>query len=95
MVYSSWHGPILEEDGKRDAWNGVLQVLRLRWLNLTTHHPERARLVLPEQHWRKEPFSYITPLPQSSSSAEGRHHALEQRVVRLSKHRRKNGASQV
>jgi len=35
MLYTSWQGSYLGEDGKRDAWNGVMEVLARRLAKLT------------------------------------------------------------
>lgn len=47
FAYSSFYGPFVREDPRRDAWNGILAILQQRWLTLQQNHPERAAVIRP------------------------------------------------
>ena len=45
FAYSSFYGSFVGEDVTSDAWNSVMNILRIRWTDFSAQHPERAAIV--------------------------------------------------
>jgi hypothetical protein len=42
------YGPFFGEDPTKDAWNGILEILKRRWIIFEEKYPARANIVQPQ-----------------------------------------------